>query len=177
MQTTQSALPPAIVLDLDGVIIRNPDQALTGPPLTDGNFWHHHWTNPDMSAINQEMVDMSGIFHIAGMSVFILTARPDIYWTQTVRLLRDANVEYDGLIMLPGDTVPHSSAAWKQQQVATLMKKYNVLFMVEDYRANAEAVRALVPVLLYERKKISDHLRATYVCCGGLSRCFCPPNS
>ena len=128
-----------------------------------------------MSAINHEMVTMARVFSEKTVRVLILTARPEFYKRDTQLLLMRANVRHDALIMLPGDAVPQSSAAWKQEQVANIMKTHNVLFMVEDYRGNAEAIRALVPVLLYERQKQSVHFTATYTCCGGMAACFCPP--
>jgi hypothetical protein len=161
------------IFDLDGVIIANPDDAQSGPPKTCGDYWTRHWTNPDMSRINKEIVLMAQVLSDSGVLIQVLTARPERFYSSTHNLLVMAEFPYDRLDMLPGTDVPQSSAAWKQERVAELKRTYDVLFMIEDYRPNAEAVRSQVPVLLYERKKPSVHLENVCGMCGGLVRCLC----
>ena len=165
--------PQMAIFDLDGVILQNPDDALSGPPKTCGDYWTHHWMNPDMSKINKEVVLMAQVLSDAGVLIQVLTARPERFQLVTHNLLVMAEFPYDRLNLLPGSDVPQSSAAWKQERVAELTRNYDVLFMMEDYRPNAEAVRSQVPVLLYERKKVSAHLPNVCGVCGGLARCYC----
>ena len=165
--------PRMAIFDLDGVIIQNPDDALSGPPKTSGDYWTHHWTSPDMSKINKEVVLMAQVLSDAGVLIQVLTARPERFHAVTHNLLVAAEFPYDRLDLLPGSDVPQSSAAWKQAYVANLTLAYDVMFMMEDYRPNAEAVRSQVPVLLYERKKVSAHLQNVCTVCGGVVRCLC----
>lgn len=178
------------LFDLDGVLVRNPDEALGNkPPITNKNFWDEHWKSPETAPIQQEMVDMAISLIGANWQIGILTARPHEYRPWTVTLLRRMGIlvstdprpristSYSRpfLHMLPSAQVPQSSAAWKQETVkGWLDQGAKIQFMVEDYRPNAESVRAIVPVLLYERKKPSQYLALAHEECGGLARCLCP---
>lgn len=170
------------IFDIDGVLIRNPEDALDGPPIIDMDYWHNHWNNPDYNHVQHDMVALVKALQQVGIKTVFLTARPAQFRGVTLDLLQNigvtegpAFVSWD-LEMLPASTVPQSSASWKHQTVYNLKKNYNVLFMVEDYKWNAEAVRSLVPVLLYERKKPSRHIALSCSVCYGLLRCICPPS-
>lgn len=178
---------PIALFDLDGVITENPKESLE-QTVSCKNYWHEHWTRPLETPIHQEVVD---IIHslIGAVHIIILTARPDSYRPHTIQLLdrlgimcpsKSPNTLYAGqlapiLHMFPCDgTIPSSSAAWKQGEVKRWLDQgAKIMFMMEDYRPNAEAVRALVPVLLYERKKPSKHLKLACYKCGGLAACWC----
>lgn len=178
------------LFDLDGVLVTNPPEAMAGgPPITNKNFWDDHWKSPMEAPIQQEMVDMAITLIGANWQIGILTARPAEYRPWTVTLLRrmgllvstdprpriSTSYSRPFLHMLGETEIPQSSAAWKQETVRDWKRQgAKIQFMVEDYRANAEAIRAVVPVLLYERKKPSQHL-AVHPCCGGLAACWCPP--
>jgi hypothetical protein len=177
------------VFDVDGVVVQNPDCALSGPPILDNNFWANHWSRPDEAQLNDEVCELARSLMRTNWQVVFLTARPGIYRKQTEELLRRAgllprpedvkmvlNPSYNNtpmLFMIEGNDIPNGSAGWKQ----TMLKKWvdsgvKVRFFMEDYRPNAEAARAVVPVFLYERKKPSQHL-PVHPCCGGLAACWC----
>lgn len=178
------------VFDLDGVLVENPPEAMVGgPPITDRNFWDKHWMHPESSKLQQEMVDMANSLVGANWQLIVLTARPESYRPWTIQLLRRMGIFvsekpkarlHSGygrpvLEMLPLIGIPQSSAEWKQQTVREwLSQGAKIQFMVEDYMANCEAIRALVPVLLYERKKVSRHLKFFCDGCAGLTACWCP---
>jgi hypothetical protein len=172
--------------DIDGVIVQNPAAAQLGKTITDVSFWEHHWDDPNSGQLNDEMITLVQSLISTGWHVIFLTARPERFYEQTFALLRRAGffVSRDllitkmsnksKLILLPGKDIPMSSAEWKQSVVRKAMELGgNVKLMIEDYRGNSEAIRPLVPVLLYERKKVSATL-PMLPCCGGLSRCWCP---
>ncbi len=177
------------VFDLDGVLIQNPDSALgKNNVITSSDYWEKHWKSPDDRITNPEMVELALALIGADWQLIVLTARPEYYRPWTVRLLRRMDIMvqehprkrlHSGygrpiLHMLPGGDVPHSSAAWKQDTIKDWLDQgARIQFMVEDYPWNAEAVRAVVPVMLYEYKRQSHRLLGNFACCGGMTRCLC----
>lgn len=177
------------VFDIDGVIIENPPEAqvIGAAPIQDKDYWTRHWSHPELAKFNQEMIDLGKSLLDAQWHIVFLTARPVSFWKDTERLLEIAGFTISGfaniaqtsmhpkLVMLPDDGIPYSSAAWKQDTIRGMIAAGGVVrLMVEDFKHNADAVRAVVPVLLYERKKISNNI-VMLPCCGGMSRCWCLP--
>jgi hypothetical protein len=183
------------LFDVDGVVVANPEVALN-KTINDFNFWENHWNDVDGAVINTEVTELAQSLISTNWQVIFLTARPIKFRAQTERLLSKAGMfvapvtgtllplEWERtnaplLVMYPSNSLL-SSAAWKQEQVKEWVDDgLKVRFMMEDYRPNAEAVRALVPVFLYERKKISQHSAAlgAYLCCGGVAACWCPADA
>lgn len=162
---------PIAIFDLDGVIIQNPPESLGQNTITDGNYWAKHWKDPQGGTLNEEMVDLAASMLLTDTHVIFLTARPEVYRPWTIELLRRAGFHIGDqtaltqrsfaprLVMLPGGDVPQSSAKWKRDTIKNWLDQgARILFMVEDYRPNAEFVRELIPVLLYERKKKSQYI-------------------
>jgi hypothetical protein len=178
------------LFDVDGVVVANPEEALDGT-INDFGFWTRHWDDVEGAVINTEVTELAQSLISTNWQVIFLTARPLRFRAQTERLLSKAgmfvapvtgtllplNWERTNaplLVMYPGNG--GSSAEWKQRQVKEWQDDgLKIKFMMEDYRPNAEAIRAICPVFLYERKKVSKHL-PVFKCCGGLSVCWCPPS-
>jgi hypothetical protein len=182
------------VFDVDGVIVQNPHESLY-QTITDGAYWDLHWNDPDNAILNKEIADLARALYLTGWHLVFLTARPSTYRKQTVQLLKRAgffdmkieepeDLKADGfmlqhpvLLMFPETDIPTSSAAWKQSIIRDMLAQGGkVRFMMEDYRPNAEAVRAVVPVLLYERKRPSKLLAGCCPGCGGVAACWCNPS-
>lgn len=181
-----------VIFDLDGVLVANPQSSVGKGTITDNNYWSYHWAHPDKADLNMEMVALAQSLISSGHQLVILTARPGKYRIPTERLLYRAGIfvaphpninvrmPFDTrvsnsplLVMLEEDNVPYSSAEWKQAMVKKWLDSGNkVTLMVEDHRPNAEAIRCLVPVLLYESKRPSKYIGRP--CCGGLAACWCP---
>lgn len=175
------------VFDLDGVIVKNPKEALT-KTIIDGAYWDNHWLHPDKAELNDEIVDLIQSLISTNWQIIILTARPSKYRGPTISVLARAGIyplplpidelkqHYNSpiLVMIPNSDIPHSSAAWKQHTIKSWKDQgANIRFMMEDYRPNAEAVRAVVPVLLYEYKRPSKVLAFACSGCGGVAACWC----
>lgn len=172
------------IFDLDGVFIENPAEARIkdAKPITDLNYWERHWSNPAGSVVQHEMVRLARMLLMVNWRVIVLTARPETYAGHTRTLLRILGLQASTgpdvlLVMIPQSTIG-GSAEWKQQIVKRWRDEgMKIQFMVEDYRINAEAIRSVVPVLLYECKRPSNHLPLSCRKCGGLAACWCPAES
>lgn len=141
-----------VICDLDGVLAKNPDAAF-GKTQSDPMFWHHHWDEWDKTEPHHEMVNMIRTLAQGGMKIVVLTARPDSYRYQTERFLAKHGVRCS-LIMRASDGQIVPSSEWKHDVIEHMVALgYDIKFMIEDYKPNVEAVRSLIPVLLYERKK------------------------
>jgi hypothetical protein len=160
---------PIAVFDLDGVIIQNPFESLGQNTITDSNYWENHWLYPEKATFNDEIVELAHSMLRSDTHVVFLTARPSKYRSSTETLLKRAGLEVGQgdltqrsfrprLVMIPSIGIPQSGAAWKRDTIQGWIDQGGkVLFMVEDYKPNAEFVREIIPVLLYERKKQSRH--------------------
>lgn len=161
---------PVIVCDLDGCIVANPDVEGT---ISDVDFWARHWLHPEQAVLQTEVVDLIQSMRETGHFLIILTARPEQFAECTLQVLQRADLYptwvreeqpftadsiHDSiLVMMPGDKII-SSAAWKRQKIAQWLKDgMDIRLMIEDYPHNAEAIRELVPVMLYESKRKSRH--------------------
>jgi hypothetical protein len=181
---------PIAVFDLDGCLISNPSEAMGSTAIGSRDFWANHWNNPDGAEVQQEVVDMLLSLAATNWQIIILTARPDSFREQTVRLLRGLGIfvptnespilfkdwRCPVLVMYPdkGYIPSTSGGGWKQGVIREWLDQgANIKFMVEDYPPNAEAIRAVVPVLLYERKKPSRKLVEACQDCGGVNACWC----
>lgn len=161
---------PVIVCDLDGCIVANPH---TEGTIQEWDFWHSHWTEPRAATIQHEVVDVVQAMRETGHFLIILTARPEYFAPWTLEVLMRADLfptlvsdgdEFIGdliddsiLVMMPGDKIA-SSAQWKRDKIAQWLKDgMDIRLVIEDYPPNAEAIRELVPVFLYESKRKSRH--------------------
>ena len=161
--------PKLFIFDLDGVILQSPGSRFH-PPVD----WPKYWADIDAQRPNQDVVDLIQILKRAH-PVLILTARPVEVVSQTVMVLKRI-----GLPATPIDAVPllwprlkiikslvylkmmkseveedgETPAIWKRLRIEELVDVgWNVQFMVEDYKTNADEIRKVVPVLLYENKR------------------------
>lgn len=154
------------VFDIDGVIIRNPHDSDGKGTIKDPNYWHKHWSNPNLQLLQWDMINMAHSLRRDGVLIVFLTARPETYLDSTKVVLKAAGFELDDplteLIMLPGTAIGHSSAAWKIEEILGLQARGIVLFMVEDYKHNADAIRTVCPVLLYERQYVKPEFVGLY---------------
>lgn len=167
---------PLVVFDLDGVFVVNPT---THESNNDINFWHDHWRNWRLAKPQIEMVELAQDMQDSGHIVVVLTARPRQYRSVTLDLLArlglDARpvpadllpifVKDDINLGLPSYPVPLnlvmidseqivSSSVWKRDTIKSWVDAgLEIRFMVEDYKVNADVIREVVPVLLYERLK------------------------
>lgn len=162
---------PVIVCDLDGCIVANPDVQGT---INDWNYWHDHWTRPESAELHDAVVDMVHAMRETGHFIIILTARPEYFapWTLEVLERADlfpefvceksmftASVLDDAiLVMRPDSDGVSSSAQWKRDKIATWLNDgVDIRLAIEDHPPNAEAIRSLVPVFLYENKRESRY--------------------
>jgi hypothetical protein len=171
---------PIAVFDLDGCLMQNPyeDQTYQSTQNVPGgrfdpDFWHRHWT-ADGQVCHSELVDLARTLLSGGYAILVLTARPDTYANQTIRWLQQVGpweviCHNDGmrhgatghsvvhLLMIPSRVnIAHapSSAEWKRDAIRKLMARgCDIRFVVEDHKPNADVIREVVPVLLYERQK------------------------
>lgn len=135
---------PVAVFDLDGCLIESP----TGETITDPNYWHKHFTNGDC-AYNREMIDLAEALQNMGWRIVVLTARPTRYRDDTQNIVY-SKLPGSLLIMYGGGYADASE--WKAKKVRELIDAgWDVRFVIEDYKPNAEAIRKVVPVLLYEK--------------------------
>lgn len=160
---------PIAIFDLDGVIVANPKESLQGHSITDGNYWFNHWTKPELAIFHDEVLTLIKALKPTH-HIIVLTARPAKYRAYTIDLLHRAGIfvtDVDtltdlttrvALVMIGPDEITGHSAAWKRDTIQSWLDQgANISFMMEDYKPNAEFVRELIPVFLYERKKQSKH--------------------
>lgn len=164
---------PVVVFDLDGCLRQNPYHDESTKTFAPHFNWGDHWREPGV-ACHEELVDLARSLLAAGHSVLVLTARPDDFHEVTIEWLKRVGpweVTYHNdrkhhgatghdtvhLMMLPRqiDLLHHvSGAEWKRDVVRSLIERgIDIRFVVEDYKPNADVIREVVPVLLYERKK------------------------
>lgn len=150
-------LQPVLICDLDGCLVANPADSFAQGTISDPNYWTEHWKNWHAATPNQELVDVVRALMRSGYKLVVLTARPTNFREETMRYLYrvfGVGASRISLIMMDtgGKIVP--SAAWKRATISKMIELgYDVKLMIEDYKPNADAIRGLVPVLLYERKK------------------------
>lgn len=148
---------PVVVVDLDGCLVANPPESLKStsgpaPTIPDVNFWANHWNDPMGSQPHYELIQMVRTLQIAGWKVIVLTARPDSFRAQTEQFLRRVELNCSLIMRSGGNILP--STEWKANTVQYLIELgYDVRLAIEDYKPNADAIRGIVPVLLYERKR------------------------
>lgn len=170
-----------IVCDIDGVVTRNPDSAIT--TITSHDYWGEHWNNVGGLQYNLEVVHMLQDLVRQGNMICFMTARPIQYLGVTKALLgrmgitdmmisvwnhstghdsfhdafSDAIRELNRPIvlkMLDDRDIPSSSGKWKADLVKQMLDQgLKVQFMIEDFKHNADHIRQHVPVFLYERVK------------------------
>lgn len=162
---------PCVIFDLDGTLLKSPT------PTTEHNldFWVEYWSDRSgaLQRPNPEMVELLKLIVSQGLSVVILTARPAIYATDTITLLKSlgifacqsipwdiANHPLPGVSLVMWNVDPafvdwSKSGDWKKSVVRAL-KIYGVriLFAIEDHKPNADILRQEVPVLLYESRRV-----------------------
>lgn len=139
---------PAAIFDLDGCLSVSPSQITI--PLS-SERWDEIW-NDDGFPSNTEIIKLLRGLQMAGWYVLILTGRPERYRKQTVRWLMRQGVSAP-LIMLPDD-YPRTIVEWKCTIIHLMLEAaIDLQFVVEDYKPNADVIRTLIPVLLYERKR------------------------
>lgn len=159
------------VFDLDGVLVQNPADSFERGTIQDPDYWHNHWNDPDGSVPYDQIVELHDSLIESGWATVVLTARPDSYWRQTVAYLDkhfcgtsfippyrpDEQYLIAGqmkLVMRPALHGISVSGEWKREMLESWLKSdINLKFMVEDYKPNVEAVRDLLPCLLFERQK------------------------
>lgn len=143
-----------ILIDLDGCLVQNPQDSFARGTIQDPMYWHHHWDNPDGATPQMEIVRLARVYLDMGYEVIVLTARPDNYLRQTRQFLDAVGLQDIDLIMRPADHGITASAPWKVEEILALMASGRKIdFMIEDYPSNAEYIRMILPVLLYERVK------------------------
>jgi hypothetical protein len=164
---------PIVVFDIDGVIIQNPPQSRKAgkyekpaPTIPDPNFWTKHWQNPESEG-HKDMIWLAKTLRDSGTSIIFLTGRPVDHRIETKAALRyhgfsiaslcnsvvTDNTYHSHLVMVESGNYG-GSAEFKQFMIESwLTQGADIKFLIEDYKPNAEAVRHLVPVLLYERKR------------------------
>ena len=166
---------PVAVFDLDGCLCQGPyHDPRSKEHLDDPEFWRRHWDRPD-APCHTELVEMARGLASGGFHILVLTARPDTYHDQTVRWLQqvgnwsvasfNTSIRYNRagsqsdvwLMMIDNQRQlrhPLTGAEWKRETVRSLIQwGIDIQFVVEDYKPNADVIREVVPVLLYERQK------------------------
>jgi hypothetical protein len=143
---------PVVIVDLDGCLVANPAEACLGVTITDIDYWTNHWNNPMASEPNYELVQMVRTLGQAGWKIVILTARPESFRQKTEQFLR--RIELECSLIMRSDLAILPSAEWKMNVISHMITLgWDVKLAIEDYKPNADAIRSVVPVLLYERKK------------------------
>lgn len=157
--TTRIAL-----FDLDGCLFKSPSQ----DTIHDPSYWQRYWSDVDRQVPNPPVVDLFKTLLVSpDWTVIILTARPDSKREETNEALERAGISTwemsDGepiednmavpLFMWKGEEV-FGHGNWKRAVVEAWKENgADLAFMVEDYKPNADAIRGVIPVLLYERVK------------------------
>jgi hypothetical protein len=143
-----------ILIDLDGCLVANPADSFARGTIQDPMYWHNHWNDPDSATPQWEIVRLARAYMDMGYEVIVLTARPDSYMRQTQQFLDAVGLHDITLMMRPADHGITASALWKVDKILELMAVGRKIdFMIEDYPSNAEQIRKVLPVLLYERVK------------------------
>lgn len=169
---------PIVICDLDGVLSQNPHDAVG--IITDKDYWSKHWNNFAEAQVNVEIVHLLKSSFLTESAVMILTARPIEFLDVTLSFLERIGIKREMVdvwngsaghdtffkafrptegmpnIVLKmyeqGTNIPGHSGEWKASVVEQMLNaNLNVLYMIEDYKPNADAVRRHIPVLLYER--------------------------
>lgn len=156
-----------VVFDLDGVIFKSPSRE----SIPDEHYWETYWSNPDSHKINKEIQTLMASLISSNIHILILTARPDSYEQVTYEAIyvklgiqiltvkdilhfKFGHTSQYHLMMRPKLAVFDdwdSNALWKKSVLNWLVGAHDVLFAVEDYKPNAEEMRKVIPVLLYEQ--------------------------
>lgn len=138
---------PVAVFDLDGCLIVSPASST----IKDPDYWRKHFSC-ESHRCNPEIVRLARSLMYAHWKIVVLTARPEEYRDVTTRwLIRMLGPTFT-LHMFDGQY--ESANGWKAQQVQSMIDSgLKVQFVVEDYKPNAEAIRKVVPVLLYEARR------------------------
>jgi|SRR5690606_13747488 len=148
--TTGSGRQPVAVFDLDGCLLESGQKTT----VDDETYWHNLWTNPDRWKPVPSLILLAKALHAAGWRLILLTSRPERYRLWTWRFLRRYHLAdvFETVIMQETfDSL--SSGEWKREQMRRLVELHDVQFVVEDYKPNADAIRTVVPVLLFESKR------------------------
>jgi hypothetical protein len=148
-----------ILIDFDGCMVENPPESFAAKNggkgiITDPMFWHNHWVDVDTYKPYDVIVELARVYVDRGYEVIVLTARPSSYYIQTRQFLDAMGLHEVELIMRPEEDGIGPSQEWKVDQIHNLLSLGRQIdFMIEDYPSNAEAIRKVLPVLLFERVK------------------------
>lgn len=155
------------VLDLDGCLVQNPEEARYAT-LNDPSFWHSHWNDALAGRPNEELLDVARGLLDQGYRLIVLTARPETYRSQTVRYLgriclfttlspRPNPDQSVSLVMRPVEDGISRSGPWKRDLIKSWLDQgANITLALEDFKPNADMIRQVVPVILYEQMKSHD---------------------
>lgn len=164
---------PVAILDLDGVLTVSP----SSESIKDVSFFHGIWSDPSALADNPEMLILAQALLSSGWAIVILTGRPSEYRDPTRRWLQSRGIlcapepfDESPLMIGPGNPVLitrdlgrgdeiSSASSWKLGMIRNLKAAgARVLFILEDYKPNADVLRSEAPVLLYEMVKPNGSL-------------------
>jgi hypothetical protein len=147
---------PVAVLDMDGCLVQSvvATHSRSGT-IREPEFWASIWQNENHPA-NTELIALARALLQSGWHLAVLTARPSNFGTVTRRWLhRHLGDGRWSLHMFPRTFLDEDSGEWKASMVQHWLRQgIDLRFAIEDYRPNAQAIRAHLPVLLYERVKI-----------------------
>lgn len=148
-----------IVFDFDGVIVQSPC-ASPGTQPQNHSCWEEYWLDTASQRPNPEMLFLYKQFeHHPTIDPVILTARPKAVEEATRTVLAGFGIINPILRMREDQDDPswQGSGIWKRDTIKLWQRLgTTVLLVVEDYKPNADAIREVVPVLLYERMKAID---------------------
>lgn len=142
-----------IVFDLDGVLFRTPSKETVNDPA----FWMDYWNN-ERPEPNPEMIKMYHDYDIYGLvTPVILTARPTVVESPTLKALENVGIHVPLLFMMdhdPDQADWQTTGFWKRDVVREWIQAgVDVWLVIEDYKPNADAIRQVTTVLLYESRR------------------------
>lgn len=131
----------AIIVDLDGTLCDNAVRA-NFKSNNHKDYWPLYEYIP-FDKPNKWCVDIMDMADLYGCKIIFLTARPKKYEQKTrdwlIKHLTVVSFSYD-LIMMPND-YRYQPPVFKKARIKELNKKYNILFALDDQRANVDVMR------------------------------------
>jgi len=143
---------PTAIFDLDGCLC-------SSATMSETSSWSDIWGDTKHPS-NPEIIELLASLCGCGWNCPVLTGRPERYRKETLAWLRAQGLTPfmlgDGPLMLcmyPNDAQQNGSnhGEWKASVIRHWLRHgMRIMFAIEDHKPNAEYIRKLVPVLLYE---------------------------